>query len=137
MSLSSNHQYITVRLLQRGPPVNASSLSTMDDDLRSDVSDCGVFRQFALPASPLDATSYYVELSLDTPLTILIGGDGILTRQVSLCSGPIPSPENTIAQGILKINFLRKPQAASAIHDQSSTATATIQPASQPGVLTP
>ena len=109
----------------------------MEDDLHSDVSDCGVFRQFALPASSLDSSSSYVEISLDTPLTILIGGDGVLTRPVSLCSGPIPSPENTIAQGIVKINFFRKPQAPPVIHDQPSNATATIQPASQTRVLTP
>lgn len=108
----------------RGYPVS-SSLSPVGDepscltsncsstgDLRSSICDSGLFRQFAIPAATPSAQRQYVELPLDTPLSIEVGHDGIIGRRVSLCSGPIPSPENTVAQGIVGFNFLSHPSAS-------------------------
>ncbi|KAF4121887.1 hypothetical protein GMORB2_1727 [Geosmithia morbida] len=71
-------------------------------DLRAHQGDCGLFRQFAFPAA---MSKDHVEFELDSPLAVGVGGEGIIGRRVSLCSGPVASEENTVAQGIVGFNF--------------------------------
>lgn len=71
-------------------------------DLRCQQTDCGLFRHFSLPVSNIPR-----DVALDAPLDIGVGGDGIIGRRVSLCSGPVASPDNTVAQGIVGFNFVQ------------------------------
>lgn len=80
-------------------------------DLTRSADACGLFRRFALPASAIALTSHgrFLELSLDEPLSLEVGKDGIIGRRVSLFSGSSLGRDKVIAEGIVGFNFLQKP----------------------------
>jgi hypothetical protein len=80
-------------------------------DLTRSADACGLFRRFALPASAVALAGHgrFVELSLDEPLSLEVGNDGIIGRRVSLFTGPSLGRDNVIAEGIVGFNFLSKP----------------------------
>lgn len=76
-------------------------------DLTLNASDCGLFRQFVLPASRISEN--YIELPLDAPLSLEVGNTGIIGRRVSVSSHSESGPEVVIAEGIVGFNFLQQP----------------------------
>lgn len=74
--------------------------------------DCGLFRQFAFPSSA-GGDKGVVELSLDAPLSLEVGDDGIIGRRVSLYSRPPSGQELLVAEGIVGFNFLRQAEPSS------------------------
>jgi hypothetical protein len=72
-------------------------------DLTRNASECGLFRQFSLGA-PSKAHEY-VELSLRGPLSLEVGGDGIIGRRVSVYSR-LASGDKIVAEGIVGFNFM-------------------------------
>lgn len=65
--------------------------------------DCGLFRQFMLPAARM--SNEYIELPLDLPLSLEVGNSGIIGRRVSLSSRLKSGSEVVIAEGIVGFNF--------------------------------
>jgi hypothetical protein len=51
----------------------------------------------------------FLELSLDEPLSLEVGNDGIIGRRVSLFTGSSLGRDKVIAEGIVGFNFLQKP----------------------------
>ncbi|PNY29699.1 Uncharacterized protein TCAP_00385 [Tolypocladium capitatum] len=78
-------------------------------DLTKTASECGQFRQFALPGASAAA---FVELPLEQPLSLEVGGGGIIGRRVSLCSRPASGQEFVVAEGIVGFNFVEPSSAA-------------------------
>ncbi|KAF5539850.1 hypothetical protein FMEXI_8708 [Fusarium mexicanum] len=72
-------------------------------DLTRNASECGLFRQFSLHTSP--TSREYVELPLQGPLSLEVGGDGIIGRRVSLYSR-LASGDKIVAEGIVGFNFM-------------------------------
>lgn len=68
--------------------------------------ECGLFHQFTIGnAVP---SSSYVELPLDSPLSLEVGDDGIIGRRVSISSTTDSGPEVLLAEGIVGFNFLEQ-----------------------------
>ena len=65
-------------------------------DLTQSASKCGLFRQFTLPRG----SDAFVELPLDVPLSLQVGGRGIIGRRVSL-----HARSELVAEGIVGFNF--------------------------------
>lgn len=74
-------------------------------DLRQDVTECGLLQRFPLATPSSTSTSDFVEFPLIQPLSLEVWESGIIGRRVSLASGPTPSSENVLAQGIIGFNF--------------------------------
>ncbi|KAF4451137.1 hypothetical protein F53441_5836 [Fusarium austroafricanum] len=73
-------------------------------DLTRSASECGLFRQFSLQTPP---TSHdFVELPLQGPLSLEVGGDGIIGRRVSVYSRLASGQDKIIAEGIVGFNFM-------------------------------
>ena len=87
--------------------MQANSHGSTSGDLTRSAQDCGLFRRFALSPRKASADSGFLELSLDEPLSLQVGSDGIIGRRVSLMSGT----DTMVAEGIVGFNFLQ-PQAA-------------------------
>lgn len=84
-------------------------------DLTRSAHDCGLFRRFALPAAVAARreSDDYLELSLDEPLSLQVGNDGIIGRRVSVFAGSGAGAADTmLAEGIVGFNFLRPAQAS-------------------------
>ncbi|KAF4470219.1 hypothetical protein FALBO_2891 [Fusarium albosuccineum] len=75
-------------------------------DLTRNANDCGLFRQFTLPVTPTARQDDFVELSLEKPLSLEVGNDGIIGRRVSLYSRIASSQDRIVAEGIVGFNFL-------------------------------
>ena len=73
-------------------------------DLTRNASECGLFRQFSLQTPP--ASQEFVELPLQGPLSLGVGGDGIIGRRVSLYSRLASGQDKIVAEGIVGLNFL-------------------------------
>ncbi|KAH6889746.1 hypothetical protein B0T10DRAFT_486761 [Thelonectria olida] len=83
-------------------------------DLTRNAYECGLFRQFAFPFTPTRISDdQFVELSLDKPLSLEVGNDGIIGRRVSLYSRPSSGHEIVVAEGIVGFNFLNQSQPSS------------------------
>jgi hypothetical protein len=67
-------------------------------------SECGLFRQFSLqtPPNPND----FVESQLQGPLSLEVGGDGIIGRRVSVYSRLATGQNKIVAEGIVGFNFM-------------------------------
>ncbi|PHH63169.1 hypothetical protein CDD81_6220 [Ophiocordyceps australis] len=78
-------------------------IHTSGDLTRSAVG-CGLLRRFALPTLHRQS---FVELLLDEPLSLTVGGDGagIIGRRVSLRSRPVVGDDVVVAEGIVGFNF--------------------------------
>lgn len=76
-------------------------------DMTKAAHDCGLFRQFTLCNA--HTTRRYVELPLDTPLSLEVGDDGIIGRRVSVCWTTESGSEDLVAEGIVGFNFLEQP----------------------------
>ncbi|KAF5685643.1 hypothetical protein FDENT_6157 [Fusarium denticulatum] len=72
-------------------------------DLTRNASECGLFRQFSLQTTP--TSREYVELPLQGPLSLEVGGDGIIGRRVSVYSR-LTSGDKIVAEGIVGFNFM-------------------------------
>ncbi|KAF5979932.1 hypothetical protein FCOIX_5060 [Fusarium coicis] len=72
-------------------------------DLTRNASECGLFRQFSLQTTP--TSREYVELPLQGPLSLEVGGDGIIGRRVSVYSR-LASGDKIVAEGIVGFNFM-------------------------------
>lgn len=81
-------------------------------DLTRNAHDCGLFRRFALsPTVDLRRDDDgFLELSLDEPLSLQVGNDGIIGRRVSLVAGSGAGADTMLAEGIVGFNFLRPAQ---------------------------
>ncbi|KAM0558302.1 hypothetical protein ACHAPJ_004996 [Fusarium lateritium] len=73
-------------------------------DLTRNASECGLFRQFSLQTPP--TSQEFVELPLQGPLSLGVGGDGIIGRRVSLYSRLASGQDKIVAEGIVGFNFL-------------------------------
>ncbi|KAF0645379.1 hypothetical protein FPSE5266_20029 [Fusarium pseudograminearum] len=74
-------------------------------DLTRHASDCGLFRQFSLPTSP-PTSNNFVESQLQGPLSLEVGGDGIIGRRVSVYSRLSTGQNKIVAEGIVGFNFM-------------------------------
>ncbi|RBR20409.1 hypothetical protein FVER53590_07509 [Fusarium verticillioides] len=72
-------------------------------DLTRNASECGLFCQFSLQTTP--TSREYVELPLQGPLSLEVGGDGIIGRRVSVYSR-LASGDKIVAEGIVGFNFM-------------------------------
>ncbi|KAF4344356.1 hypothetical protein FBEOM_1750 [Fusarium beomiforme] len=72
-------------------------------DLTRNANECGLFRQFSLETS--SKSHDYVELPLQGPLSLEVGGDGIIGRRVSVYSR-LASGDKIVAEGIVGFNFI-------------------------------
>lgn len=83
-------------------------------DLTRRASECGLFRQFALPSATAAAACgpAFVELPLEPPLSLEVGAGGIIGRRVSLCSRRASGQEDIVAEGIVGFNFAEQSRAA-------------------------
>ncbi|RCI16852.1 hypothetical protein L249_1885 [Ophiocordyceps polyrhachis-furcata BCC 54312] len=70
-------------------------------DLGRPVDDCGLFRALDLPGF---TSANVVELPLQEPLSLAVGGSGIIGRRVSLCSRPACGSQVVLAEGIVGFN---------------------------------
>lgn len=69
--------------------------------------DCGLFHQFALAKAVAVPTGDGLELALDEPISLQVGGSGIIGRRISIFSRQ-PSPDNeAVAEGIVGFNFMQ------------------------------
>ncbi|KPM36589.1 hypothetical protein AK830_g9968 [Neonectria ditissima] len=75
-------------------------------DLTRSAYDCGLFRRFAFPSARATCNDEFVELSLDKPLSLEVGNEGIIGRRVSLYSRPSVGNEVVVAEGIVGFNFM-------------------------------
>ncbi|ODA79044.1 hypothetical protein RJ55_04635 [Drechmeria coniospora] len=76
-------------------------------DLTRCARDCGQFRRFALPGVEMVRGTGFVELPLEKPLSLEVGGGGIIGRRVSLYARPPREREYLfIAEGIVGFNHL-------------------------------
>ncbi|KAG8676191.1 hypothetical protein FPOAC1_002192 [Fusarium poae] len=73
-------------------------------DLTRNASECGLFRQFSLQ-SPT-ASNHFVESQLEGPLSLEVGGDGIIGRRVSVYSRLATGQNKIVAEGIVGFNFM-------------------------------
>ncbi|KAM0354269.1 hypothetical protein ACHAPU_001313 [Fusarium lateritium] len=73
-------------------------------DLTRNASDCGLFRQFSLQTPPV--SDDFVELPLQGPLSLEVGGDGIIGRRVSVYSRLNSGQDKIVAEGIVGFNFM-------------------------------
>ncbi|TVY77767.1 hypothetical protein Focb16_v007830 [Fusarium oxysporum f. sp. cubense] len=73
-------------------------------DLTRNASECGLFRQFSLQTPP--TSREYVELPLQGPLSLEVGGDGIIGRRVSVYSRLASGQNRIVAEGIVGFNFM-------------------------------
>ncbi|RGP65795.1 hypothetical protein FSPOR_7056 [Fusarium sporotrichioides] len=73
-------------------------------DMTRKASECGLFRQFSLqtPPNPND----FVESQLQGPLSLEVGGDGIIGRRVSVYSRLATGQNKIVAEGIVGFNFM-------------------------------
>ncbi|KJZ77208.1 hypothetical protein HIM_03529 [Hirsutella minnesotensis 3608] len=75
-------------------------------DLTRPAHDCGLFRRFEFPERATKQASEFVELSLDEPLCLGVGGGGIIGRRVvSLCSRRPCGRDVVVAEGIVGFNY--------------------------------
>ncbi|KAF5645262.1 uncharacterized protein FTJAE_2512 [Fusarium tjaetaba] len=72
-------------------------------DLTRNANECGLFRQFSLQTTT--TSPEYVELPLQGPLSLEVGGDGIIGRRVSVYSR-LASGDKIVAEGIVGFNFM-------------------------------
>ncbi|KAG5948160.1 hypothetical protein E4U53_006331 [Claviceps sorghi] len=75
-------------------------------DMTKAAADCGLFRQFTLRNA--HTSRRYVELPLDSPLSLEVGSDGIIGRRVSVCQKTTSGSEDLVAEGIVGFNFLEQ-----------------------------
>ena len=88
-------------------------MSSASGDLTRRASECGLFRQFALPSTAAAACDgSFVELPLEAPLSLEVGGGGIIGRRVSLCSRRASGQEFVVAEGIVGFNFMEQSRSA-------------------------
>ncbi|KAG5662488.1 hypothetical protein KAF25_004906 [Fusarium avenaceum] len=73
-------------------------------DLTRNASDCGLFCQFSLQTPP--TSDDFVELPLQGPLSLEVGGDGIIGRRVSVYSRLGSGQDRIVAEGIVGFNFM-------------------------------
>ncbi|KAL6920903.1 hypothetical protein FSHL1_004879 [Fusarium sambucinum] len=73
-------------------------------DLTRNASECGLFRQFSLQTPP--TSNDFVESQLQGPLSLEVGGDGIIGRRVSVYSRLATGQNKIIAEGIVGFNFM-------------------------------
>ncbi|KAK1761971.1 hypothetical protein QBC33DRAFT_502067 [Phialemonium atrogriseum] len=73
-------------------------------DLTKSVCDSGLFRQFRLPARWLRADT--LEVALDRPVSLMVGGDGIIGRRVSMLGERGLAEETLLADGIVGFNSI-------------------------------
>ncbi|KAF4967469.1 hypothetical protein FSARC_4992 [Fusarium sarcochroum] len=73
-------------------------------DLTRNASECGLFRQF--PLQTPSAFQEFIELPLQRPLSLEVGGDGIIGRRVSLYSRLASGQDKIVAEGIVGFNFM-------------------------------
>lgn len=73
-------------------------------DLTKSVCDSGLFRQFRLPARWLRADT--LEVALDRPVSLMVGGDGIIGRRVSMLGERGLTEETLLADGIVGFNSI-------------------------------
>ncbi|QPC67655.1 hypothetical protein HYE67_009886 [Fusarium culmorum] len=74
-------------------------------DLTRNANECGLFRQFSLPTSP-PTPNNFVESQLQGPLSLEVGGDGIIGRRVSVYSRISTGQNKIVAEGIVGFNFM-------------------------------
>ncbi|GAB0134687.1 hypothetical protein EsDP_00003048 [Epichloe bromicola] len=92
-------------------------------DMTKAAGDCGLFRQFTI-ANAVPSSSY-VELPLDSPLSLEVGDGGIIGRRVSISSTTDSGPEVLLAEGIVGFNFLeQRPPLCDPRRDEAGEATA-------------
>ncbi|KAG4267123.1 hypothetical protein FPRO06_10267 [Fusarium proliferatum] len=78
-------------------------IQSSSGDLTRNANECGLFRQFSLQTPP--TSREYVELPLQGPLSLEVGGDGIIGRRVSVYSR-LASGDKIVAEGIVGFNFM-------------------------------
>lgn len=72
--------------------------------MTKDTKDCGRFREISFAScSALNDSGVY-ELLLNKPLSLEVGGDGIIGRRVSVCSNP-SNGDVVMAEGIVGFNI--------------------------------
>ncbi|KAH8882292.1 hypothetical protein GQ53DRAFT_460056 [Thozetella sp. PMI_491] len=71
-------------------------------DMTKPVQDCGLLHQFRLSRALRQASGF--EMPLDKPLSLEIGGAGILGRRVSMLQDGTPSENRFLADGIVGFN---------------------------------
>ncbi|SPJ86808.1 uncharacterized protein FTOL_11833 [Fusarium torulosum] len=95
-------------------PSNQCSIKGLSDlyvvihssgDLTRSASDCGLFRQFSL-LQTCPTSDDFVELPLQGPLSLEVGGDGIIGRRVSIYSRLSSGQDRIVAEGIVGFNFM-------------------------------
>ncbi|CEJ86914.1 hypothetical protein VHEMI04245 [[Torrubiella] hemipterigena] len=75
-------------------------------DMTKDTKDCGRFREISFASCEAVNDSGVYELLLNRPLSLEVGGDGIIGRRVSVCSRPRPSNDDIVmAEGIVGFNI--------------------------------
>ncbi|KYK57138.1 hypothetical protein DCS_04145 [Drechmeria coniospora] len=86
---------------------NEDDSASDSGDLTRCARDCGQFRRFALPGVEMVRGTGFVELPLEKPLSLEVGGGGIIGRRVSLYARPPREREYLfIAEGIVGFNHL-------------------------------
>ncbi|KAF5025111.1 hypothetical protein F66182_2812 [Fusarium sp. NRRL 66182] len=75
-------------------------------DMTRDASECGLFRQFSLQTRPTCRQEDFVERPLQGPLSLEVGGDGIIGRRVSVYSRLGSGQDRIVAEGIVGFNFV-------------------------------
>ncbi|RDA92119.1 hypothetical protein CP533_6095 [Ophiocordyceps camponoti-saundersi (nom. inval.)] len=70
-------------------------------DLGRPVDDCGLFRALDFPNL---TSANIVDLPLGEPLSLAVGGSGIIGRRVSLCSRSTRTSQIVLAEGIVGFN---------------------------------
>lgn len=75
-------------------------------DLTKNSQDCGQFCQFPMAHTEGSASeAEYLELPLQTPLSLEVGGTGIIGRRVSVCHQSVSGAQIVAAEGIVGFNF--------------------------------
>lgn len=80
------------------------TLRSSSGDLTRNASECGLFRQFPLKTPP--TSNDFVESQLQGPLSLEVGGDGIIGRRVSVYSRLATGQDKIVAEGIVGFNFM-------------------------------
>ncbi|KAG9253030.1 uncharacterized protein F5Z01DRAFT_675435 [Emericellopsis atlantica] len=75
-------------------------------------SECGLMCTIPLQKSGNSSTRTHAEIELPEPLSLTVGGDGIIGRRVSLCCRDDLDEKTIVAEGIVGYNFSDQVQAS-------------------------
>ena len=82
----------------------ADPSASMTGDMTKSVQDCGLLHQFRIASNQQQISD--LEIPLETPLSLEVGGAGILGRRVSMLRDNEGQGEQLVADGIVGFNCI-------------------------------